>query len=63
MTTRSKNRRGITNYADAKRGGRQRKFGKQLFNTIMDKVIDNFIFISLIKYTLQSLEGQKQKEK
>ena len=29
----------------------------------MDKVIDNFIFISLVKYTLQSLEGQKQKEK
>ena len=29
----------------------------------MDKIIDNFIFISLVKYTLQSFEGQKQKEK
>ena len=29
----------------------------------MDKVIDNFIFILLVKYTLQSPEGQKQKEK
>ena len=63
MMTRSKNGRGITNYVDAKRDGRQRKFDKLLFNTRMNKVIDNFIFISLVKYTFQSFEGQKQKEK
>ena len=61
--TQSKNRRGITNYVDAKQDGRQMEFGKQSFNTRMDKVIDNFIFILLVKYTLQSLKGQKIKKR
>ena len=39
------------------------EFGKQPFNTRIDKVIDNFIFILLVKYTLQSLKGQKNKKK
>ena len=52
-----------SNNINVKRDERQKKFGKRQLNTKMDKVIDNFIFISLVKYTLQSPEGQKQKEK
>ena len=39
------------------------EFGKQPFNTRIDKVIDNFILISLVKYTLPSLEGQKKERR
>ena len=52
-----------SNNIDVKQDERQKKFGKWQLNTKMDKVIDNFIFISLVKYTLQSLKGQKQKDK
>ena len=52
-----------SNNIDAKQDRRQKEFGKQPFNTRMDKVIDNFIFILLVKYTLQSLKGQKNKKK
>ena len=46
---------------DVEQDGRQMEFGKQPFNTRIDKVTDNFISISLVKYSLQSLKGQKTK--
>ena len=60
--TQSTNRRGITNNANAKQDGRQKKFSKQQFNTRMDKIMENLLFISLVKCTLQSLEGQRKKQ-
>ena len=62
MTNQRKNQQGITNYVDVKQDGKQMKFGKQPFNTRMGEVINDFIHISLVKYALQSLKGQKKEE-
>ena len=51
-----------SNSVDIKHDKRQKESGKQSVNTRMGEVINNFIFISLVKYTLQSFEGQKKRE-
>ena len=49
-----------SNNVDVEQDERQKKFSKRQLNTKIDKVIKNFLFISLVKCTLQSLEGQKR---